>query len=164
MTDQTPDAIVKTITLKADLDRVWRAVSTADEFGQWFGMRFDVPDFTPNTKITGRITPTVVNDEVAAMQKPHEGTPFEMVIADIVPKSLFSFRWHPYAIDKTKDYSAEPMTLISFALEEVEGGVLLTITEAGFNSIPIERRAEAFAADSGGWEAQTKLIEAWLAR
>ena len=164
MSEQTPDAIVKSITLNADLDRVWRAVSTTDEFGQWFGMRFDAPVFTPHTKMTGHITPTVVNDEVAAMQKPHEGTPFELVIADIVPKSLFSFRWHPYAIDKTKDYSAEPMTLITFALEEVEGGVHLTITESGFNALPIERRAEAFAADSGGWEAQTKLIEAWLAR
>ena len=164
MTNPTPDAIVKTITLKTDLDRVWRAISTTEEFGQWFGMRFDAPDFTPNTKITGRITPTVVSDEIAALQKPHEGTPFALVVADIVPKSLFSFRWHPYAVDKTKDYSAEPMTLITFVLQEVEEGVHLTITESGFNAIPIERRAEAFAADSGGWEAQTHLIEAWLAR
>ena len=161
---KTPDAIVKTVTLKADLGRVWRAISTADEFGQWFGMRFDAPAFTPNTKMTGRIMPTVVNDEVAAMQKPYEGTPFEMVIADIVPQSLFSFRWHPYAVDKSVDYSKEPMTLITFALKEVEGGVHLTVTESGFNTIPVERRAEAFAADSGGWEKQMELIEAWLAR
>ncbi len=164
MPDQTPDAIVKTVTLKADLDRVWRAISDAQEFGQWFGMRFDAPAFTPHSKMTGRITPTVVNDEVAAMQKPHEGMAFEMVIADIEPKSLFSFRWHPYAIDKTRDHSHEPMTLITFALKEVEGGVHLTITESGFNAIPIERRAEAFAADSGGWAKQLELIEAWLAR
>jgi len=34
---------------------------------------------------------------------------------------LFSFRWHPYAIEPGVDYSKEPMTLIEFRLEEVRG-------------------------------------------
>lgn len=159
----TPDAIIKEITLKSDLDRVWRAISEAGEFGQWFGVRFDGP-FVAGKAMIGHITPTVVNDEIAAHQKPYEGMPFAMVVEAIEPQSLFSFRWHPYAVDKTKDYSAEPMTLVSFALKEVEGGVHLTITESGFDKIPVERRAEAFKMNDGGWQAQTGLIEAWLAR
>jgi len=159
----TPDAIIKEITLKSDLDRVWRAISDAGEFGQWFGVRFDGP-FVASKAMTGHITPTIVNDEIAAHQKPYEGMPFAMVVEAIEPHSLFSFRWHPYAVDKTKDYTAEPMTLVSFALKEVEGGVHLTITESGFDKIPVERRAEAFKMNDGGWQAQTGLIEAWLAR
>ncbi len=159
----TPDVIRKEITLRANLPKVWRAISDADEFGQWFGVRFDGP-FEAGKSMTGHITPTVVNDEIAAHQKPYEGMPFAMVVEAIEPQTLFAFRWHPYAIDKDKDYSAEPMTLVSFALNEVEGGVHLTITESGFDKIPLMRRAEAFRMNDGGWQAQAGLIEAWLAR
>ncbi len=57
------------------------------------------------------------------------------------------------------------MTLVTFSLTEMDGGgVHLIITESGFDAIPAARRAAAFAANSGGWEAQTRLIEAYLAR
>lgn len=75
---------------------------------------------------------------------------------------VFSFRWHPFAIDPSVDYSSEPATLVSFELEEVAGGTKLRITESGFDRIPLERRAQAFAANQGGWEAQAKLIEKYL--
>ena len=35
------DRIEKEVVLRAPLERVWRAISDADEFGQWFGVRFD---------------------------------------------------------------------------------------------------------------------------
>ena len=38
------------------------------------------------------------------------------------PERLFTFRWHPYAIDPEVDYSAEPKTLVEFRLEEADGG------------------------------------------
>ena len=47
-----PDRIEKEVLLKAPLDRVWRAISHADEFGQWFGVRFDGP-FEPGASVTG---------------------------------------------------------------------------------------------------------------
>jgi uncharacterized protein YndB with AHSA1/START domain len=33
----TDDRIEKEVFLRARLDRVWRAISDADEFGRWFG-------------------------------------------------------------------------------------------------------------------------------
>ena len=75
---------------------------------------------------------------------------------------VFSFRWHPFAIDPGVDYSKEPMTLVVFELKQVPGGTMLTITESGFDRIPLERRAKAFAANEQGWEHQTKLIEKYL--
>jgi hypothetical protein len=75
---------------------------------------------------------------------------------------LFSFRWHPYATDAAVDYSKEPTTLVVFELEDVPGGTGLTITESGFDRIPIERRAKAFEANEGGWTAQMTLIEKYL--
>jgi len=78
------------------------------------------------------------------------------------PERLFSFRWHPHAIERGVDYSAEPATLIVFALEEVADGIMLTITESGFDRIPIARRAKAFAANEGGWGMVVKLIEQYV--
>jgi len=164
MSDIIPDTIRKEVVLKAPLERVWNAIANAGEFGAWFGMRFDQPSFRPNTPMTGFIKSTEVNDEVAAAQKPYEGTAFEFHVNDIVPMKSISFSWHPYAVNKTHDYSGEPMTVITFTLEEVADGTRLVLTESGFDRIPLDRRAEAFRANDGGWTAQMTLIEAYLAR
>jgi uncharacterized protein YndB with AHSA1/START domain len=155
------DRIEKQVTLHASLPRVWRAVSDSSEFGSWFGMKFDGP-FVPGMPIRGVIVPTTIDPEVAETQKPYTGKPVELLIEQMEPEKLFSFRWHPYAVDGEVDYRAEPTTLVAFTFEESSTGVLLTLTESGFDSIPLERRAEAFAANEGGWEAQMKLIEGYL--
>jgi Activator of Hsp90 ATPase homolog 1-like protein len=84
------------------------------------------------------------------------------VVDRLEPMTLFSFRWHPYAIDPNRDYSKEPMTLVTFALAEAEGGTLLTVTESGFDQIPADRRAKAIEANNGGWAHQTRLIDKYL--
>jgi len=157
-----PNEIRKEVVLKAPQRRVWKALSNADAFGAWFGVRFDGP-FVAGQKITGKITPTEVDPEVAKMQKPYEGKAFEFVIDRIDPESLFSFRWHPFAIDEAVDYSAEEKTLVTFELSTVPEGTRLIITESGFDKIPAARRAQAFAANDGGWQHQAKLIEKYLA-
>jgi hypothetical protein len=57
--------------------------------------------------------------------------------------NLFSFHWHPDAVDPTSDYSREPMTLVTFELQDAQDGILLTITESGFEKLPAARRAQA---------------------
>jgi uncharacterized protein YndB with AHSA1/START domain len=157
------DKIEKQIVLRAPRSRVWRALSTAEEFGHWFGMRFDAP-FQPGAKLTGVMVPTAVDPEVAKAQQPHAGKPFELVMEKIEPERLVSFRWHPFAIEPGVDYSAEPTTLIEFILEDAPGGVLLTVRETGFDRIPLARRAKAFKANEGGWAKVITLIEKHLAQ
>src|SRR6185312_10888380 len=70
------DRIENPVHLEAPRERVWQALSDSSRFGTWFGVDFDGP-FVEGEKLTGRIAPTKVDPEVAAMQKPHEGTPFE---------------------------------------------------------------------------------------
>jgi hypothetical protein len=50
----------------------------------------------------------------------------------------------------------------TFELEEAPGGISLTITESGFDQIPLERRTEAFTSNEQGWTEQTKLIQKYL--
>jgi uncharacterized protein YndB with AHSA1/START domain len=157
------DRIEKTILLKAPLKRVWRALSDSKEFGSWFGMRFNAP-FAPGANMKAVIVPTTVNQEVAKMQKPYEGIAFEIIIEQMQPERLFSFRWHPGAVEPGIDYSSEPTTLVVFTLEQVPEGVQLTVTESGFDQIPLARRARAFSANEGGWTLVIKLIEEHLAK
>jgi uncharacterized protein YndB with AHSA1/START domain len=155
------DRIEKSILLHAEPERVWRALADSAQFGSWFGMKFDGP-FTPGASMRGIIVPTTVNAEVARAQKPYEGTPFEITIDQMEPERLFSFRWHPGAVDPGIDYSIEPTTLVAFELKKAPNGVLLTLTESGFDRIPLERRAKAFTTNERGWGMQMKLIEEYL--
>ncbi len=156
------DRIKKRIVLKAPRERVWQAVSDAASFGAWFGVEFDRP-FVAGSRMTGRIVPTKVDPEVAKLQEPHTPKRFETLIERIEPMTRFAFRWHPFAIDPNHDYSHEPMTLVTFELADAEEGTLLTITESGFDQLPVERRDQAFKANDGGWTHQAKLIEKYLA-
>ena len=155
------DRIEKKVLLRAPRKRVWRALSDSTEFGSWFGMKFDGP-FTPGASMRGVIVSTTVNAEVAKAQKEYEGLAFEILIEQMEPERLFSFRWHPFAVERGVDYSAEPTTLVVFALEEVANGILLTVTESGFDRIPLARRAKAFTANEQGWGMVVKLIGEYL--
>lgn len=157
------DRIEKKVLLRAPLKRVWRAIADSNEFGTWFGLKFDGP-FVEGAPLRGVIVPSTVNPEIAELEKPHAGVVFEMTIEKIEPERLFSFRWHPNAVNRDVDYSAEPTTLVVFTLEEVAGGVMLTITESGFDRIPLARRAEAFLANDAGWSTMTRAIEDYLAK
>lgn len=157
------NSIEKQILLRAPRARVWRALSDSSEFGSWFGMKLDGP-FVPGSRVHAMIAPTSLNAGVASLQKEHEGLRFEILVEQMEPERLFSFRWHPYAVDRSVDYSAEPMTLVEFTLEEVDGGVQLTVTESGFDQIPLARRAKAFTENDSGWGMIVKLIEEYVVR
>jgi uncharacterized protein YndB with AHSA1/START domain len=156
-----PDRIEKQVLLKAPLERVWRAISDADEFGRWFGARFDGP-FVAGTSVTGTITPTTVDEDVAKSQEPYAGQADTWQIVAVEPPHRLAYRWHPYPVEDG-DYSQEPTTLVEFTLEETADGVLLRIVESGFDAIPAARRAAAFEGNSEGWEAQTRLVRKYLA-
>lgn len=157
------DRIEKNILLHAARERIWRALTDSTEFGSWFGMKFDGP-FVQGARMRGVIVPTTVNAEVAKAQKEYEGLPFDIVVEQMEPGRLFSFRWHPFAVERDVDYSAEPTTLVVFSLKEVAGGVMLTVTESGFDRIPLARRAKAFTANEEGWGVMVKMIEEYLVK
>src|SRR5690242_21810860 len=98
----TTDRIEKQVLLKATRERVWQAVSDSSRFGTWFGVNFDGP-FVESRKLAGRIVPTRVDAEVAAMRKPYEGEPFEWQVETIEPMRRIAFRWHPFGMDKSMD-------------------------------------------------------------
>ncbi len=157
------DRIEKKTLLRAPRARVWRALTDPKEFGSWFGMKIE-GSFKAGATARGAIVPTTVDAEVAKLQKPHEGLAFDLLVERLEPERFFSFRWHPHAVEHGKDYTNEPTTLVAFELADAQGGTLLTLTESGFDQIPLARRATSFAANDGGWTIQMKLIEKYLAQ
>jgi uncharacterized protein YndB with AHSA1/START domain len=141
------DRIEKQIELKAPVARVWRALTDYREFSEWFGVNLEGP-FVPGQTSRGQITVTG-----------YEHLKLEAVVQKMEPERLFSFTWHPGAVDPQRDYSQEPSTLVEFRLEPKGGGTLLTLTESGFSKLPADRRLEAFRLNDGGWTQQMKDIE-----
>jgi uncharacterized protein YndB with AHSA1/START domain len=145
------DRIEKVLDLRAPRSRVWRALSDAGEFAAWFGIELD-GGFAEGATVKGDVTHA-------------DGRPLctvEMQIERIEAERYMAYRWHPYPIDPSYDYSAEPMTLVEFTLEDTESGTRLTIVESGFDGIPLARRAEAFRANTGGWEGQSRKLAAYV--
>ncbi len=141
------DRIEKQIVLKAPLARVWRALTDSQEFGRWFGVALEGA-FTPGATIHGRIT-----------TPGYEGLPFVAMVERIEPEQLFSYRWHPYAVEPGADYSDEPTTLVVFELSEVAGGTQITVVESGFEGVPLSRRLQALRSNTEGWQIQLGNIE-----
>jgi uncharacterized protein YndB with AHSA1/START domain len=150
-TASTTDRIEKVVTLDANRSRVWRALTDYTQFNQWFGVALTSP-FKPGATVTGKLT-----------SKKYEHFDLTLWVDRIEPETFFSFRWHPYAIEEGVDYSAEPTTLVTFALTDAGQATRLDIVESGFDAIPESRRAKAFGANSGGWDAQLRNIQKYLA-
>jgi uncharacterized protein YndB with AHSA1/START domain len=148
---ESTDRIEKSVFLKAPRSRVWRALSNAEEFGNWFGVKLKGKDFVTGQRMEGQLT-----------FEGYEHVVFEIWIERMEPEHAFSYRWHPYALDSAVDYSQEPTTLVEFALKEAEGGTLLTVVESGFDKIPLSRRPLSFRMNSQGWEGQMKRIQKYV--
>ena len=144
------DRIEKRIELKAPVARVWRVLTDDHEFGEWFRVRLEGP-FVPGRTVRGHIT-----------YPGYEHLVMEVVVQTLDAERLFSFTWHPYAIDATVDYSKEPPTLVEFRLEKIPDGTRLTVVESGFDRIPPGRRAEAFRMNDGGWAEQMQNVARYV--
>lgn len=150
--NSSTDRIERHILLKAPRSRVWRALSNAEEFGDWFGVALKGKTFLAGQRLQAQIT-----------YPGYEHVVWDVVIERVEPERLLSWRWHPAAVEPSVDYSKEPTTLVVFELKEVEGGTLLSVVESGFDSVPPSRRLEAFRMNSGGWDEQMKNIEKHVA-
>lgn len=162
------DRIEKSIDLRADIERVWQAITDYKEFSKWFGVALDQP-FQPGQTVTGSFN--MHFDEGKIMERQRALGVQPSGIRPIPPNTVFctvermdaphafSFRWIPYGIDVECDPSNEPTTLVEFSLASTADGTRLTIIESGFSRVPEHRRLRAFRMNEGGWAAQADNIK-----
>ena len=165
------ERIEREVFIEAPALRVWRAISDAREFGDWFGVTLDGP-LDVGRAVHGSFGGELPVAQIEAMQrqlglepapvkKPPEDAVF-CTVERVEPESYLSFRWIPFGIDADVDHASEPTTLVEFQLEPSEGGTLLTIRESGFERVPAQRRERAFLMNEAGWAAQTKNIKKYV--
>jgi uncharacterized protein YndB with AHSA1/START domain len=146
----TTDRIEKAIILRAPRSKVWRALTDSAQFSEWFGATLKDP-FLPGARVQGPVR-----------HPGYEHLTMDITIDRVEPERLFSWRWHPGG-DPQVDPS-EPATLVVFKLEEVPEGTRLTVTETGFDRIPVARQAKAYRENDEGWTGQMEAIRKYLAR
>jgi len=146
------DRIERTMFLPAPRARIWQLLADSREFGKWFGIEFNGP-FITGALLRGRVT-----------HPGYQHLRVEITVERVVPERVLSWRWHPNAVDVTRDYSAEPTTLVSFALADSTPGTQLTIVESGFNNIPVDRREVAWSENIKGWNMQTDALQRYVSR
>jgi uncharacterized protein YndB with AHSA1/START domain len=144
--------IQRSTLVRAPRSRVWRAITDISEFCRWFSAETNEPAFRPGAHIKLRST----------YPGPHKGKEFSVNIAEMSPEHTFSWRWHPGAKLEGEDLTDEPMTLVTFTLEEADGGTRVTVTENGFDQLFAARRDRAFGDNEGGWRIQIAALERYF--
>lgn len=140
----TTDAIERHIDINAPRERVWRALTDTGEFGTWFGAKLQGQRFAAGERVRGPISACG-----------YEHIQFDVQVERVEPQTVLAYRWHPYPVDPSVDYSAETPTLVTFTLSDAPGGgTRVTVVESGFDRVPPERRLEAFRMNDRGWAAQ----------
>ena len=142
------DRIEKQILIRAPRARVWRALVDKTEFGAWFKVNFPPGAFTPGEKVSGKIT-----------YPGYEHLDMDVEVVEVVSERRLSYRWLPGMPEPGVDYKSEPMTLVTFTLEDAPDGTLLTLVESGFDQLPLQRREKVFRENEGGWAEQMTSIE-----
>ena len=139
MTVDLLSRIDRTIRINAPVDRVFRALTSAEELSAWFQVR-----------IEGAIAE---GSEVwmTSLHPDHAGVRFRVKFVAIVPPTRVSWQWHPGEVDPKVDYSREPMTTVTFTLEATGGGTRVHVAETGFDAISLTRRAKVYRDNAQGW-------------
>ena len=147
MTVDALNRIDRTIEIDAPPDRVWRALTNAEDLAAWF-----------HVTIEGEIK---AGAEVwmTSTSPGYEGQRFLVRFTEMTPPRRFAWQWHPGAVDPGVDYSREPWTTVTFTLEPSGRGTRLSVSETGFNEISLSRRAKVYADNSGGWTAVIVWIQ-----
>lgn len=136
------DTIEQQITVSSPIDRVWRALTVAEEVAAWFGDHAEI-DLRPGgtMKVGWSEYETTVN----------------CVVETVEPPSVFSYRWK---VEQSTEIEA--WTLVTFTLAEVDGMTTVTVVEAGLADVPEALYSQTIEENTSGWKAEMADLQTYL--
>lgn len=146
-TIELTDTIERVLTLDADLNQAWKAISTPDGLSQWFS---DRAEFEP----------------IAGAKMCIEWDEYDLVSAiveKVDPPHEFAFRWIAHGARDTDELTPQNSTLVTFVLAATTSGTQITVRESGFASLPKELHGIAQPEHESGWTHELRELEAYLA-
>ncbi len=123
-------AVERTIWINAPRERVWDAVTDAQQLQQWWGDYWEISAL-----------------EVGATVK--FGDPADLMLATVAvvdPPRVFRIQWPPQP-----QYHMIDMTT-TFTLEAENNGTRVTVVETGFDGLPDDIRQQRYDQTASGYE------------
>jgi uncharacterized protein YndB with AHSA1/START domain len=145
MIGTTTDRIEKTLMLRAPRSRVWQALTDVDQFNTWFHVRLE-GSFEAGARLRGAFT-----------FEGHEHQIMDITVESMEPERLITWRWVP-----GNEQGVEQTTLVSFELEDAEGGTRLTMIESGFDALSPDKYEDAYRGNTAGWTTQIENLRHFL--
>lgn len=120
-------SVTRSLIIKAPPERVWEKLTDEASIALWL-TEFRFTAFEPGARFT--------------MPDGNDSSPG--VLVTIEPPTRFAFRW-------TAEKGHDDMTLVTFTLEPVAGGTLVTVTESEFENLDPAIGQMPFERNSKGW-------------
>jgi len=141
------DTIERKITIRANKERVYSAITDPKQIVSWF------PESIDGT-LEAEASPTI------SFGKDYV---FQILVVAANPHDYFAYRWVPANADGTigfkGDVLAFPNTLVEFRLADDPVGTALTLTESGFSTLPAAVAEKQLGQNSGGWDHMLDRLE-----
>lgn len=135
-------SIIRTVHIRASRDAVWEAITTPELISEWFGDETEI-----DLRVGG----------VGKMTWDDYGT-FHLIVEEIDEPNSIAMRW---AREKDVDPTPTNSTTFRFTLADREGGIDLTVTETGWESLEGDV-AEAMKGNTEGWTQELDELVAFL--
>ena len=136
-TAPVPDEIRKEVTIGVPRERVWAALTEADQLVKWFPTKDATVDLRPGGELF------LEWDDMSSTG----------VFDEIDPPNRLVYRWHPAGAD-------HPSTTVELTLTDPGdgSGTVLTVVERGFAQLPPENRA----GNVEGWTSELQELVDYL--
>lgn len=137
-----PDRIERTVEIDHPPTAVWKALTTAEGLGTWFGN-----DATIDLRPGGAARMTWTGGHAAQLR-----------VERVEEPVVFGFTWH---IDGLPEDDPR-RTYVEFTLEPVGTGTRLRVVESGFAQLPEEAHRAAYDGNTSGWANELGELVTYL--
>jgi uncharacterized protein YndB with AHSA1/START domain len=136
--------IRRSIQIDAPRASVWAALTDPEKISQWFGDSTELPSLEVGTE--------------GAFEWEGYGR-FPLSVAAVEPMDLFAYRW---ANTPGGTLADDASTLVTFTLEDADGGTQLTVVETGFESLTggTVLRRRRLEENRDGWTSELDELRA----
>ena len=138
------DIIKSSVTIPADIETVWEALTTREGIESWFGDEIQI-DLTPGGE--------------ASFGWSEYAETAHAIVQDVVRPTRFSYRWVAVNTDRV---DSGPSTLVEFSLATDGSKTVVTVVESGFASLPVDIAERCLAENTSGWKAELQDLVDFL--
>lgn len=135
-------AVERSVLIEAPRPRVWQAITDPTQLEQWYapGCAWEIPDLQEGATVKFHNTDTDI--QLATIEA-------------LDPLKEFTLRWQ-------LDPAHPGITLLnSFLLEEADGSTRVTVSQAGYESLPDGMREEQLRQDADAYTAIAESLKSY---